>query len=47
MLSFFYLFIIRKEVQMYNIVVYNEVERDKKVSIKVFDWVIGIFNINI
>lgn len=31
---------------MYNIVVYNEVERDKKVSIKVFDWVIGICNWN-
>lgn len=32
---------------MYNTVVYNEAERDKKVSMKALDWVIGTSNTNI
>lgn len=47
MSSFPHLFTTRKEVQMYNTVVYNEAERDKKVSIKALDWVIGTSNTNI
>lgn len=47
MSSFPHLLTTRKEVQLYNTVVYNEAERDKKVSIKAIDWVIGTFNTNI